>query len=99
MDINFAKKDDLNQLLGWCKDRPELHKNLPQYLDRDDTTVLMVKKDGEIVGVALLKVKPSIKAGSIWLHLNKAGTEYHPQVMQNSLNWLRQNGARDYTII
>jgi hypothetical protein len=36
------------------------------------------------------------KTGTIWLHINK---ENHPQIIQESLNWLRQKGAKDYTII
>ena len=99
MDIKFSDKADLNRLLDWCNEAPEFQKKLPQYIDRDDTAVLMMKNDEEILGIALLKVKATEKEGTIWLHFNKEGTHYHPQIMQKSLNWLRQNGAKDYTVI
>jgi hypothetical protein len=99
VDIKFADKTDLNRLLDWCNEVPEFHDNLPQYMDRDDTAVLMMEKNEEVIGIALLKVKATKKTGTIWLHLNKEGTENHPQIMQKSLNWLRQNGAKEYTVI
>lgn len=99
MDIKFSYKADLNRLFDWCNEVPEFQKKLPQYMDRDDTAVLVMKKEEEIIGVALLKVMVTEKEGTIWLHLNKEGNQYHPQIMQKSLNWLRQNGAKDYTVI
>jgi hypothetical protein len=99
MEIKFAEKTDLDRLLNWCEEAPEFHKKLPQYMDRDDTAIIMMEKDEEIIGIALLKVKVTEKTGTIWLHLNKEGTENHPQIMQESLNWLRKKGAEDYTII
>jgi hypothetical protein len=99
MKIKFADKADLNRLLDWCSEEPEILRNLPQYVDRDDTAVIMMEKDEEVIGIALIKVKATKKTGTIWLHLNKEGTENHPQIMQKSLNWLRQKGAKDYTVI
>jgi hypothetical protein len=96
MGIKFADKTDLDRLLNWCEEAPEFHKNLPHYMDRDDTAIIMMEKEEEVIGVALLKVKVTEKTGTIWLHINK---ENHPQIMQESLNWLRQKGAKDYTII
>jgi hypothetical protein len=99
MELRFANNDDLNRLLNWCAEAPEFYKKLPHYMDRDDTAVLMMENDDELIGIALLKVKVTEKSGTVWLHLNKEGTESHPQIMQKSLNWLRQKGAKDYTVM
>jgi hypothetical protein len=99
VEVKFADKADLDPLLDWCDEAPDFRDKLPQYMGRDDTAVLIMEKDEEVIGIALLKVKATDKTGTIWLHLNKEGTEYHPQIMQKSLNWLRQNGAKEYTVI
>ncbi|MBY6038283.1 hypothetical protein KUV80_16675 [Fictibacillus nanhaiensis] len=99
MQLSTAKKEDLNRLIDWSKDVPEFQNNLSSYMERDDTAVIMMENEQEITGIALLKVKVTEKTGTVWLHLNDKGKQSHPELMQMSLKWLRQKGARDYTVI
>ncbi|MGM0807239.1 MAG: hypothetical protein ACQET8_21150 [Bacillota bacterium] len=96
----FAEKEDLNRLLEWCSDAPEYHKKLSQYLEgRDDTTVVIVEEEHEIIAIALLKVQETEKKGYIWIYSKNRNLQSHPDLMQFSLKWLRKKGAKEYTVI
>ncbi|MFD2990492.1 GNAT family N-acetyltransferase [Fictibacillus nanhaiensis] len=96
----FAEKEDLNQLLKWCSDAPEYQKKLSSYLeDRDDTAVVVVEEEHEIMAVALLKVQESEKHGYIWMYAKHKKYQNHLEIMQFSLRWLRKQGAKEYTVI
>jgi hypothetical protein len=96
----FAEKKDLSRLLEWCKDVPEYQKSLCQYIeDRADTAVVIWEEECKIAGVALLKVKATEKKGTIWIYTKDNNLKNHPEMMQCSLKWLRQKGAKDYTIV
>ncbi|WNB91888.1 hypothetical protein [Bacillus sp. NEB1478] len=99
MEVTAAQKQDLDQLSTWCEDVPEFQKNLTQYFDRNDTTILMMKDEQQITGIALLKVKETLKSGTVWLHLKEEGNQNHDLLMQKSLKWLRQKGAKEYHLI
>ncbi|MDR7074908.1 hypothetical protein [Fictibacillus barbaricus] len=99
MEVETALKEDLAQLSTWCEDVPEIQENLTQYLDRDDTTILMMKNNQHIAGIALLKIKERQKTGTIWLHLNEEGNHNHNLIMEKSLKWLRQKGAKEYDLV
>jgi hypothetical protein len=96
----FAVKEDLSRLLEWCKGAPEFQKKLSHYIDdRDDTSIVVLQNDAEIIGVALLKVKETEKMGSIWFYGKGQSIQYHPEMMRFSLKWLKLKGAKDYTIV
>ena len=99
MEVAAAQKQDLDQLSAWCEDVPEFQKSLSQYLDRNDTTILMMKDEQQIIGIALLKVNETLKSGTIWLHLNEKGNQNHDLIMQKALKWLRQKGANEYHLV
>lgn len=100
MKTSFATKDDLERLVQWVNDAPEYQKYLSSYIkDLDDTAVVILKDGDEIAAVGLLKVMPTEKTGSIWLYTKNANMQNHPEMMQFSLKWLRQKGAKDYTVI
>ncbi|MDM5318291.1 hypothetical protein QUF49_20115 [Fictibacillus sp. b24] len=95
----FATKENLQSLLDWCKDAPEYQKSLSTYIeDRDDTAVVILKDGTELAAIGLLKVMTTEKTGSIWLY-TKNPKQNHPEMMQFSLKWLRQKGAKDYTVV
>jgi hypothetical protein len=99
MEAVFARKEDLQMLSSWCKDVPEFQKNLIPYMDRDDTAIVKLEKNSQLAGIALVKVKETQKSGTIWLHLNEEGKHNHQAIVQKSLEWLRQKGAKDYHLI
>ncbi|KZE67587.1 hypothetical protein AWM68_19180 [Fictibacillus phosphorivorans] len=100
MEAVFATKEDLNRLLNWCNDAPDYQKYLSSYIkDRDDTAVVILKDEHELAAIGLLKIMTTEKTGSIWIYTKEANYQNHPEMIQTSLKWLRQKGAKNYTVI
>lgn len=96
----FAGKDDLDRLLRWCSDAQEYQRKLSAYIDkRDDTVVVIAEEEHEIVAIALLKVQETEKKGYIWVYAKNKDYQNHPDLMQFSLSWLRNKGAKEYTVL
>jgi hypothetical protein len=99
LEFIFAKEKDLKELNSWCKDAPEFQKQITLYAGREDTAILIIKEELEIIGIALLKVMINEKTGTVWLYLKERGKINQANIMQESLKWLRKKGAKEFRLI